>query len=59
MIVLVKWTTHNRQYSIGLQEFLKQLDIDVDNAKIELTVKKLLEQQEFKPYVDPEHKWKI
>lgn len=46
MIVLVKWTAHNRQYSIGLQEFLKQLDIDVKNEKIEATVKRLLEQEE-------------
>ena len=56
MIVLVKWTAHNRQYSIGLQEFLKQLDIDVKNEKIEQTVKRLLEQQELKPHEPAEHK---
>lgn len=46
MIVLVKWQEHDRAYSIGLQEFLKKLDIDVDDAKIQATIKKLLEQEE-------------
>lgn len=59
MIVLVKWTAHNRQYSIGLQEFLKQLDIDVKNEKIEQTVKRLLEQQELKPHVDTQYQRKV
>jgi len=46
MIVLVKWQDHDRTYTLGLQAFLKELDINVDNAKIQATVKKLLEQEE-------------
>jgi len=48
VIVLVKWEEHDRIYSMGLLEFLKQANLDVDNAKIEATVKRLLEQQEFR-----------
>lgn len=59
MIVLVKWAEHDRMYSMGLQPFLKQLGLDVDNAIIELTIKKLLEQQELKPYVDTQHQRKV
>lgn len=46
MIVLVKWNEHDRQYTIGLSRFLKELGVDVEDAKIELTLKKLLEQEE-------------
>jgi len=46
MIVLVKWQEHDRMYSIGLKAFLAKLDIDVDDATIEKTVKQLLEQEE-------------
>lgn len=46
MIVLVKWTEHDRMYSMGLQPFLKKLGIDVDDATIAKTVKNLLEQEE-------------
>jgi hypothetical protein len=33
---------------MGIKPFLAHLGIDVDDAKIEQTVKTLLEQQEFK-----------
>lgn len=46
MIVLVKWTEHDRMYSMGLQPFLKKLNIDVDDATIEKTIKILLEQEQ-------------
>lgn len=46
MIVLVKWEEHDRQYTIGLNQFLDKLGVNVDNAKIQLTIKKLLEQEE-------------
>ncbi len=46
MIVLVKWHEHDRTYTIGIQAFLKKLGADVDDAKIQETVKKLLEQEE-------------
>jgi len=46
MIVLVRWQEHDRQYTIGLQQFLKKAGIDVKNEKIEATIKKLLEQEE-------------
>ncbi len=49
MIVLVRWEDHDRQYTIGINKFFDKLDIDVDNAKIEQTIKKLLEQEEMKP----------
>ena len=48
MIVIVKWERHTRTYSMGIKPFLAHLGIDVDDAKIEQTVKTLLEQQEFK-----------
>jgi hypothetical protein len=41
---------------MGLLEFLKQANLDVDNAKIEQTIKKLLEQQELKPHESAQHK---
>jgi hypothetical protein len=56
MIVVVKWQEHDRMYTIGLKEFLKKLNVDVNDAKIELTIKKLLEQQELKPYESAQHK---
>lgn len=46
MIVLVKWQEHDRSYTIGISRFLKELNLNVDNAKIEQTIKKLLEQEE-------------
>jgi hypothetical protein len=48
MIVIVKWHSHNRSYSMGIKPFLDHLGVNVDDAKIEQTVKTLLEQQEFK-----------
>lgn len=48
MIVIVKWERHNRSYSMGIKPFLAHLGVNVDDAKIEQTVKTLLEQQEFK-----------
>lgn len=56
MIVLVKWKEHDRQYTIGINKFFDKLGIDVDNAKIEQTIKKLLEQQELKPHEPAKHK---
>lgn len=53
MIVLVKWEEHNRQYQIGIQRFLKSMNINVDDAQIQTAIIKLLEQQEMK-YAEPE-----
>lgn len=53
MIVLVKWQEHNRQYTIGINKFFDKLGIDVDNAKIEQTIKKLLEQEEMDGESEP------
>lgn len=52
MLVIVKWTTHNRQYEIGIKPFLKSMGIDAEDKQIEQAVKKLLEQQEMKPHGD-------
>lgn len=47
MIVIVKWSEHNRTYSMGIKPFLAHLGVDVDDAKLQQTIKTLLEQQEF------------
>jgi hypothetical protein len=46
MRVTISWTTHARKYSIGLQEFLKQMGINVTEEQIKATARKLLEQNE-------------
>ena len=56
MKIVVSWTEHERQYSIGVIPFLKAMGIDVDNATIEKTTKKLLEQEEMEPHGNPEYK---
>jgi hypothetical protein len=48
MIVLVKWKNHDRVYTMGIGPFLKHLGVHVDNAKLNSTIKHLLEQQELK-----------
>lgn len=56
MIVLVKWQEHDRQYTIGLQKFLKCLQLEVTDEQIKLAIKKLLEQQEMTPNEHTKHK---
>jgi hypothetical protein len=46
MKIVVSWTEHERQYTIGVIPFLKAMGIDVDDATIKQTTKKLLEQEE-------------
>jgi len=46
MKIIVSWTEHERQYTIGVIPFLKAMGIDVDDATIKQTTKKLLEQEE-------------
>lgn len=46
MIVLVKWQEHDRQYTIGISKFLKQLGVNVNDEEIKAVIKKLLEQEE-------------
>jgi len=46
MKVFVKWNEHDRLYSVGIQRFLKSLDINVDDAQIISAIKNLLEQEE-------------
>jgi hypothetical protein len=46
MIVLVKWHQHDRQYTIGIRKFLKELNLDVNDAQIQSAIKHLLEQEE-------------
>ena len=56
MIVLVRWQEHDRQYSIGLQKFLKCLQLEVTDEQIKNAIKTLLEQQEMTPNEHTEHK---
>lgn len=56
MLVIVKWTTHNRQYEIGIKPFLKSMGIDAEDKQIEQAVKKLLEQQEMTPHEPTQYK---
>lgn len=46
MEVLVRWKEHDRQYTMGIQTFLKKLNIQIPDSQIQETIKKLLEQQE-------------
>ena len=46
MVIVVSWTEHEREYTIGVIPFLKAMGIDVDDAQITETTKKLLEQEE-------------
>lgn len=46
MRVVISWTTHDRRYSIGVSEFLKEMGLDVSDEQIVATAKKLLEQRE-------------
>lgn len=48
MRVTISWTTHDRKYTIGLVEFLKQMGIVVDDAQVKAAARKLLEQNEVK-----------
>jgi len=50
MKIVVSWEIHDREYTIGVIPFLKAMGIDVDDATIEKTTKKLLEQEEMKPH---------
>lgn len=49
MIVLVRWNEHDRQYTIGLQKFLKRLNLEVTDDEIKQAIKQLLEQEEMTP----------
>lgn len=42
----MSWQTHSRRYSIDLVEFLKVMELNVDEAQIKAAAKKLLEQNE-------------
>lgn len=50
MKIVVSWTEHEREYTIGITPFLKAMGIDVDDETIEKTTKKLLEQEEMQPH---------
>lgn len=52
MKIVVSWTEHDREYTIGVRPFLKAMGIDVDDEKITRTTKKLLEQEEMKPHAE-------
>lgn len=56
MIVLVKWREHDREYIIGLQKFLKSLQLEVTDEQIKNAIKTLLEQQEMTPNEHTKHK---
>lgn len=56
MKIVVSWTEHEREYTIGVLPFLKAMGINVDNATIEKTTKKLLEQEEMKPHAKSQDK---
>lgn len=55
MIVIVKWLEHNREYEIGIQPFLKAMNIDADDEQIKRTIQKLLEQEEMTPHGTAKH----
>ena len=55
MIVLVRWQEHNIAYTIGLQKFLKQLNLEVTDDDIKNAIKNLLEQQEMTPHEYTKH----
>lgn len=42
MIVRVSWKEHDREYTIGVQNFLKMLGYDVDDAEIKKAIKEHL-----------------
>lgn len=46
MRVTISWTTHDRKYTIGLVEFLKQMGIVVDDEEVKAAARKLLEQNQ-------------
>jgi len=46
MIVKVEWTEHNRKYTIGIKQFLKELGLDIPDEQIQKTIIKLLNQNE-------------
>lgn len=48
MRVTISWTNHNRKYTIGLREFLKQMNINASDEEIHAAARKLLEQNELK-----------
>jgi hypothetical protein len=48
MRVTISWTTHDRRYTIGLEQFLKTLGLDIKDEDIKAAAKKLLEQREAK-----------
>lgn len=50
MKIVVSWTEHDREYSIGIKRFLEAYGADVDDEKIKKTTRRLLEQQEMKPH---------
>lgn len=54
MIIVVKWKQHDRVYSIGLQKFLKQLNLEITDDDIQNAIKVLLEQRELENG-EPQH----
>lgn len=54
MKIIVSWEFHDREYTIGVIPFLKAMGIDVDDAQITETTKKLLEQEEMELHEQPE-----
>lgn len=46
MIVLVKWSEHDRQYTIGISRLFKLLNLEISDEQIQQAIKKLLEQEE-------------
>ncbi len=55
MKIVVSWTEHDREYTIGVIPFLKAMGLDVDDELIIKTTKKLLEQEEMEPHAQPEN----
>jgi hypothetical protein len=52
MKIVVSWTEHDREYTMGVIPFLKAMGLDVDDELIIKTTKKLLEQEEMKPHAE-------
>lgn len=48
MQIVVSWTEHEREYTIGVIPFLRAMGIDVEDEQVIQTTKKLLEQEEMK-----------
>ncbi len=53
MRLTISWTNHDRKYTIGVVEFLKNMGIEVSDDQLKATAKKLLEQRAVQDETSP------